>query len=408
VDKEISEDKYFDMLGAVPPIYITKLQSESFKGAFALGEANSHINTPDGVKPAYSAFYQVGDKYFEVDGLVYFSEPGIAHIYKPEKTIKNTPLSETEISRYTIPTQKKWVSLIQGDKFYEVIVSSTITGDRILEYPKTNNKTEVAKNYIEAIGKYSESKVISKGAFTGWLDKNELNVDALVQYAEENGVVMDEVFAKGGKAKKVSSYPRKGHVLDKFAGVEPLPEDRETKAFINTDIFPTGGDYVLGGFNLTDLGKIEVVGDSSILSFAKVKILFRERITKAVERFKQEVETNFTERVGRKKTPTEDDIQNEFDGEISNLMETYLSIKPTDTSVEAIVDLILNSESAFSWLNTIGERIEKFTSVTVFNGVTINKIDQSKVTIDDAEDHTRFASLEQILEQLHTITEKVN
>ena len=42
----------------------------------------------------------------------------------------------------------------------------------------------------------------------------------------------------------------------------------------------------------------------------------------------------------------------------------------------------------------------------MYNGVTVNKIDQSKVTIDDAEDHTRFASLEQIMEQLHSITEK--
>ncbi len=228
--------------------------------------------------------------------------------------------------------------------------------------------------------------------------------------AEEQGVNMDiQNFAKGGKTKKVSSYPKKGHILDKFAGLgEGIEPVRETGVFINTDIFTTGGDYILGGFDTKDLDNIEVQGDPTVLSILKVKLLFRSRIEKAVERFKSEIEENFRERVGQK-SPTDYEVQNEFDGEIRNLLETYLSLSPseiTDTSVEAVVDLIIENQSSQAWLNTVGERIEKFTSVVVFDGITINKIDQSKVTIDDAEDHTKFASLEQIMEQLHSITEK--
>lgn len=455
MDKEISEDRYFEMLGAVPPIYITTLNGESFRGAFALGEANSHINTPNGVKPAYSAFYQKDDLYFEADGLVYFTEPGVAVRvganktseeermdkeffkitipkdgqyringivgtfregtelggFKEQPTVEYVERDEKEISRYTLKSNKRIVLLQKGD-VYEVVVFNTLTGDRVLEYPRTKNEGIAAKNYIEAIGKYGESKLLSKGAFIDWLEKMEMNIDALHEYAEEQGVNMDiENFKPGGKIKKVSSYPKKGHILDKFAGIEgtePPPEDRETEVFINTDIFTTGGDYILGGFDSKDLDNIEVQGDSTVLSILKVKMLFRIRIEKAVERFKNEVEENFRTRVGHK-SPTDDEVQSEFDGEIRNLLETYLSLSPseiTDTSVEAVVDLIIENQSSQAWLNTIGERIEKFSSAVMFDGTTINKIDQSKVTIDDAEDHTKFASLEQIMEQLHTITEK--
>ena len=471
MDKEVSEDRYFEMLGAVPPIYITTLNGESLKGAFALGEAESQINTESGLKDAYAVFYKKDDLYFEVDGLVYFTEPGVAvkaertykidiwnskslaHIgsfekYSIEDAIKHAlevsssgetfteiyhngnkigevengkyrewfkkknfteANSETEISRYTLKSNKQIKLLKKGD-VYEVIVISTLTGDRTLEYPRTKNKDTAAKNYIEAIGKYGESKIISKGAFLDWIEKNEMNIDSLHEYAEEQGVNMDiQNFAKGGKTKKVSSYPKKGHILDKFAGLgEGIEPVRETGVFINTDIFTTGGDYILGGFDTKDLDNIEVQGDPTVLSILKVKLLFRSRIEKAVERFKSEIEENFRARVGHK-SPTDYEVQNEFDGEIRNLLETYLSLSPseiTDTSVEAVVDLIIENQSSQAWLNTVGERIEKFTSVVVFDGITINKIDQSKVTIDDAEDHTKFASLEQIMEQLHSITEK--
>jgi hypothetical protein len=336
--------------------------------------------------------------------------------------------TETEISRYTLKSNKQ-IKLIQYTSSgivpsYQVVVLNTLTGP-VLEYPKTKNPIVAAKNYIEAIGKYGESKVLSKGAFISWIEKNEFNIDALHEYAEEQGVTMDiENFAKGGKAKekkekKVSSYPKKGHILDKFvSGSEESPKkspkkeepepDRETKVFINTDVFTTGGDYILGGFDTKDLDNIEVTGDTAVLSIVKVKILFRSRIEAAVEKFKSEVEENFRTRVGHK-SPSDDEVQNEFDSEIRNLLETYLSLRPseiTDTSVEAITDLIMENQSSQAWLNTIGGRISKFTSAVMFNGITVNKIDQSKVTIDDAEDHTRFASLEQIMEQLHSITEK--
>lgn len=462
MDKQISEDKYLYMRGDVPPIYINTLNGESLKGAFALGEAESQINTESGLKDAYAVFYKKDDLYFEVDGLVYFTEPGVAVRYEyPKKypvgtivtidepvgptyevighenynktfgwetRIKNTKTGESktmfentmylyvpiisnekEISRYTLKSNKQIKLLKKGD-VYEVIVISTLTGDRVLEYPRTKNEGIAAKNYIEAIGKYGESKIISKGAFLDWIEKNEMNIDALHEYAEEQGVNMDiQNFAKGGKTKKVSSYPKKGHILDKFAGLgEGIEPVRETGVFINTDIFTTGGDYILGGFDTKDLDNIEVQGDPTVLSILKVKLLFRSRIEKAVERFKSEIEENFRERVGQK-SPTDYEVQNEFDGEIRNLLETYLSLSPseiTDTSVEAVVDLIIENQSSQAWLNTVGERIEKFTSVVVFDGITINKIDQSKVTIDDAEDHTKFASLEQIMEQLHSITEK--
>jgi hypothetical protein len=56
MDREISEDKYYDKLGQVPPIYITTINGDILKGSFALGEPFTQIDTPNGLKDVYSAF----------------------------------------------------------------------------------------------------------------------------------------------------------------------------------------------------------------------------------------------------------------------------------------------------------------------------------------------------------------
>lgn len=77
-DKEITEDRYYDMLGAVPPLWISSLDGKPMKAAFALGEAYSHAKIGDGYKATFLAFYEKDGKYYEVGNKVFFTGKGIA------------------------------------------------------------------------------------------------------------------------------------------------------------------------------------------------------------------------------------------------------------------------------------------------------------------------------------------
>lgn len=79
----VSEDVYYDMLGAVPPIYISELDGikQSGNSTFAVGEAYDYMNTPNGFKAVYQAYSQKGKFYYN-EGLVYFTERGVAKSIK--------------------------------------------------------------------------------------------------------------------------------------------------------------------------------------------------------------------------------------------------------------------------------------------------------------------------------------
>lgn len=417
MDKEISEDRYFEMLGAVPPIYFTTLNGDHFKGSFALGEASSHINTPNGVKEAYLAFYKVGDKYYEVDGLIYFTQPLTAirtsvvskKIVKVEEVIPTIP--SIEISRYTLKSNKR-IEFLQVGISYDVIVIDTLTGDRD-EYPITTDQTTAAKNYIEAIGKYGESKVISKGAFTKWLEKNELNIDGLVQYAEENGVTMDEVFAKGGKAN-----PKKGHLLDKFvSGSEEKPVTQNpvtppkvvntegVDVFYNPDIYVEEKDYVLGGFTIEEIGGIKVVGDNGVLSKAKLDRVFRDRIISKIESFKASIKTNLKNKDTSVYSVSErinDDLTNLFDSVGITLQDSRIEEDGVYDN-EYLVDEIMQHPSYILWRSRIETRISNDYSNAAPTPLISNK--PNPISTEDAQELTKNVTLQQIIEQLSNITE---
>ena len=79
----VSEDVYYDMLGAVPPLYISELDGvkQSGNSTFAVGEAYDYMNTPNGFKSVYQAYSQKGKFYYN-EGLVYFTQRGVAKSIK--------------------------------------------------------------------------------------------------------------------------------------------------------------------------------------------------------------------------------------------------------------------------------------------------------------------------------------
>ena len=79
----VSENVYYDMLGAVPPLYISELDGVKQMGntTFAVGEAYDYMNTPNGFKSVYQAYSQKGKFYYN-EGLVYFTQRGVAKSIK--------------------------------------------------------------------------------------------------------------------------------------------------------------------------------------------------------------------------------------------------------------------------------------------------------------------------------------
>ena len=70
-ENEVSEGDYYDSLEVLPPYYFDSINGKKVSGGFAVGEANSHKDTPIGFRATYSGFYKKDGKYFKA-GNVYF------------------------------------------------------------------------------------------------------------------------------------------------------------------------------------------------------------------------------------------------------------------------------------------------------------------------------------------------
>jgi len=65
--KEITENRYYELLEVVPPIYIAELDGKKIFSGFAVGEANRHAN--DG-RPAYTVCYMADNKCLQVEAVL--------------------------------------------------------------------------------------------------------------------------------------------------------------------------------------------------------------------------------------------------------------------------------------------------------------------------------------------------
>lgn len=179
----------------------------------------------------------------------------------------------------------------------------------------------------------------------------------------------------------------------------------KSNIFFNTDILKSNGDYILGGFNANDLNYIDVDGDSSLLSMPKLKLIFKRRLTTAINEFKNEVRANV---VGRSDEAVEKYyVEEVVENELSNLLETYLGVTTIDFDTEDLVHLIQNDGSYETWVERVRTRMEANRNRIDFSNENINKVGAlSGIDIEEAEDNTYNATLEQMLEQLKNITEE--
>jgi hypothetical protein len=100
----------------------------------------------------------------------------------------------------------------KNDNSYEVIVKRYPSGENIVEYPRTMDSLVFVKNYIEAIGKYTDGE-IGIGTFTEWIKQNGLDYNSLVAYAEKKNVIMPK-YVDGGRVERSYNNPENAtHVL---------------------------------------------------------------------------------------------------------------------------------------------------------------------------------------------------
>jgi hypothetical protein len=80
---ETTEERFFDMLGCVPPAAVGGGGTLGADHAFQVGEASNHV----GGRPTFATFYRTVDKYYESAQPMTFREfaaefPGAKYYYE--------------------------------------------------------------------------------------------------------------------------------------------------------------------------------------------------------------------------------------------------------------------------------------------------------------------------------------
>jgi hypothetical protein len=195
-------------------------------------------------------------------------------------------------------------------------------------------------------------------------------------------------------------------LFEKGGYVEIEKTDKmKSDIFYNTDILKSNGDYILGGFNANDLNNIDVDGNESLLSMPKLEYIFKKRLENAIEQLKDEVRINVINRSSDKvdKYYIEEMVENE----LSNLLETYIDTQTVDFDTRSIANLIQEHGSYSTWIERIRTRMEEYRNKITFSNQNINNVGNSNdIDVEEAEDDTYNATLEQMLEHLKMITEE--
>ncbi len=216
---------------------------------------------------------------------------------------------------------------------------------------------------------------------------------------KERKILYDELEKRGSDPIGIDLSDHKINIPSELTG---------KNIFYNSKIFITGTDYILGGFTAEEINSVAVVGDTTAVNVPKLKFLAEERLEAAIEKFKYECCKNIL-----KQDPlrSEADLNKDILNNINNLLETYLQTRIDTIDTEEIKDLIINHSAYQTWLNRIENRIADFKRSFMYVPETINytgPLEDGKTAIDieSAEECTKSATFEEMMEALLGITEK--
>ena len=198
-------------------------------------------------------------------------------------------------------------------------------------------------------------------------------------------------------------------------------DDMESDIFYNPNIFKGVDDFVLGGFNADDLAKVQIVGDTAMLSFKKLELIFQDRLSSAIENYKSEITQNIVNKNKHKGGLDDIDFDTQYYNEINNLMQNYFNTDIANCETEYLVDLIISQNAYQIWLQKIEDRVVEYRSNLRFDEKKVNEANVNPnikkqvneygkhsadvIDVKEAESYTNEASLSQILETLSNIIE---
>ena len=138
-DKEVDEKTYFDMLGAVPPIYLKTIDGQPHANAFAVGEAYGNVwvshPTEKGkfIAPfTYRAYYIKDGKYYEVSEVYLLKKGEAIRVKMDDRTFENGG----DIPKYaeTNIVYRKLNGVAEKGKVVDVITSTIFGGGNRFDY----------------------------------------------------------------------------------------------------------------------------------------------------------------------------------------------------------------------------------------------------------------------------------
>ena len=179
--------------------------------------------------------------------------------------------------------------------------------------------------------------------------------------------------------------------------------DMKSDIFVNSIIFKSELDYVLGGFNVESLNRIVVKNNLSAISLPKLETIFSDRMELAIEDFKDEIRTNLLK---NNEIIDSMEIESDLADELNNLFETYLGFSHYSTNTKDILESIKRDTTYMTWMGRVEKGLKEFTSMLKYSGSDVNYQEQSKISVKEAEELTTNSTFEQMLEKLFYINQE--
>lgn len=163
--------------------------------------------------------------------------------------------------------------------------------------------------------------------------------------------------------------------------------------FINDDVFPSDGDYIIGGFE-TD--QVDDFSESTIISN------FKERLKRLIDDYLKRAEDRNTD-LGI------EDPKSKARKDLLLILNDTLLIKPEFWDDETVLESIMESSQATKWVEGVRENISWANAGQAVNskyrGIYNKSVEKDKESLEykNAEYFTNDTTLETLLEHLSMI-----
>jgi hypothetical protein len=294
----------------------------------------------------------------------------------------------------------------------DLIITTTGGGTNVIPFAQAqdfiNGETVELR---DSKGEYFTLKLIKEMFAKGGLTESQQNKFDKVMHEFKEGelhwgrtdkVVTDKKQAVAIAFAQANKLAMGGYVNQEQDKIMGVYRTDQTDVFINSDIYRTEADYIIGGFLTYQLNSIAVGNDVTVLSMPKIKHLVKKRIIAAIESLKTEISSKA---ISSESQFNSYEINEDYNNEIVNLFETYLECRPESINTNKLAEQIMNDSAFLVWESKIEERVMRMKTQIRYQLNDVNKLKGSNISVKEAEDLTYSTTLEQMLEQLRNIIE---